>query len=98
MSQLYKTLTGAPLHTETAGQVEALIIQHNSLVKYLRTKEAKELARHNFDYYKLIEQAIYSDMHELATQIVDLTHSIGGLIDCKRGILTLCAVMQEVKA
>lgn len=97
MSKLYKTLNGAPLHTETAGEVEALIIQHNSLVKYLRTKEAKELARRNFDYYSFIERAIYNDMHELLDQIEELAHSIGGFVDYKRGILTLCAVMQEVK-
>jgi hypothetical protein len=96
MSKLYTTLNGGPIHTETAAQVEALIIQHNSLVKYLRTKEARELARSNFEYYKLISQAVYSDMYELADQIEDLARSVNGFIGSQRGILSLCGVFQEV--
>lgn len=98
MSKLYKTLTGGPLHTETAGQIEALIIQYNALIKSTRTKESKELARSNFDYYKLIDEAVYDNLYELSDRIAALARSIGGLIISKRGILTLNAVLQEVRA
>ena len=97
MSQLYKTVTGAPVHCKTAGQIEALIIQYNALVKSLRTKESKELARTNFEYFKLIDEAIFDSLHELGDRISTLTRSIDGLITSKRGILTLNAVLQEVK-
>lgn len=97
MSQLYKTVTGAPVHCKTAAQIEALIIQYNALVKSMRTKESRELARNNFAYYKLIHEAVYDTLYELTDRIEDLARSIDGLITIKSGLLTLNAVLQEVK-